>query len=242
MKPPWRYVLVALVGLGVGCGGSRAEAPATRAPEPSAAPSPPAPVAEPATQELPETPAEQPPPESTADATAESGDSPRNPDKIRDIRYTAMPDALKIEVDGVRFLAKAEPVRTPNGFHVRVTVSATASEGRSLLSPKNGPLAFAGTVKRAGKSEAEPFGDERHGDGEEPLGQGTTVKLSRDFPPKGVRPLGNGDVLELDVGLWGLGTGPSDRRAVKQLARVKASVANWKGRASVSPPPALIGG
>jgi hypothetical protein len=67
------------------------------------------------------------------------------------------------------------------------------------------------------------------------------VKISRDFPPKGVRPLGNGDILELDVGLWGLGTGPNDRRAVKQFARVKASVTGWKGKASISPPPTVTG-
>jgi hypothetical protein len=241
MQAPLRYALVALVGFGVACGGARTDAPATRAPETNPAPSPPAPEATSAADPTPEKPAEDAPSAAPAEATGEAADSSRDPDKIRDVRYTAMPDALKIEVDGVRFLAKAEPIRTPNGFNVRVTVSATASEGRSLLAPKNGPLAFAGSVKRAGKPEAETFGDERQGDGEEPLGEGTTVKLSRDFPPKGVRPLGNGDVLELDVGLWGLGTGPSDRRAVKLFARVKASVASWKGKASVSPPPSLVG-
>jgi hypothetical protein len=184
---------------------------------------------------------DQTPDEPIAEAPEEGAKPDRDPNATRDVRYVAMPEGLKIEVDGVRFMAKAQPVRTPAGFHVRVTISATASERRSLLAPKNGPLAFAGAVKRAGKAEPEPFGDERQGDGNEPLGEGTTVKLSRDWPPKGVRPLGNGDVLELDVGLWGLGTGPSDRRAVKQFARVKASVDHWKGRASVAPPPSLTG-
>jgi hypothetical protein len=236
-----RYALLGLVGFGVACGGSHVDAPPASAPAAPTPESPPEPAA-PATAEG------EPPPttdpassEATGDAPAEAAPPARDPNATRDVRYVSMPEGLKIEVDGVRFMARAEPVRTPAGYHVRVTVSATASENRSLLASKQGPLAFAGTVKRAGKAEAEPFGDERQGDGDEPLGAGTTVKLSRDWPPKGVRPLGNGDVVELDVGLWGLGTGPSDRRAVKQFARVKASVDQWKGKASVSPPPSLIG-
>jgi hypothetical protein len=240
MQAPLRYSLVALVGLGVACGGSQAEAPAPAAPAPAAAPSSPEPEAPPTAEEAPEKAPDQAPADAAA-APAEPEKPARDPNATRDVRYVAMPEGLKVEVDGVRFMLKAEPVRTPNGFNVRVTVSATASENRSLLAPKNGPLAFAGGVKRAGKTEVEQFGDERQGDGDEPLGEGTTVKLSREWPPKGVRPLGNGDVLELDVGLWGLGTGPSDRRAVKQFARVKASVAGWKGKASVSPPPSLMG-
>jgi hypothetical protein len=241
MQATLRYALLALVSFGSACGGSRAEAPAPSAPPAAEASAPEpaalAPTAEAAAEQAPEAaPAGAP-----ADAPAEPETPSRDPNATRDVRYVATPEGLKVEVDGVRFVAKAEPVRTPNGFHVRVTVSATASENRSLLAPKNGPLAFAGAVKRAGKAEAEQFGDEREGEGDEPLGAGTTVKLRREWPPKGVRPLGNGDVLELDVGLWGLGTGPSDRRAVKQFARVKASVANWKGKASISPPPALMG-
>jgi len=229
--------LVAVASIIAGCGGQAQEAP------PASTPPPPAASAEPAPP--------PPPVEASTDAgtaenaePAEASEAPvkeRDPNAVRDVRFVALPDGLKIEVDSVRFMAKAETVRTPNGFNVRVTFSATASENRSLSSPKNGPLAFAGVVKRAGKAEPESFGDERSGDGDEPLGEGTTVKISREWPPKGVRPLGNGDSLELDVGLWGLGTGPSDRRAVKQFARVKASVAGWKGKASVVPPPALTG-
>lgn len=228
--------LVAVVSFIAGCGGPKAEAPPATVPPPpalSAEEAPPPPPVEPSTDGGA---AENEPTADEAVAPKE-----RDPEAVRDVRFVALPDGLKIEVDGVRFMAKAEPVRTPAGFHVRVTFSATASEKRSLLSPKNGPLAFAGAVKRAGKAEPESFGDERSGDGDEPLGEGTTVKISREWPPKGVRPLGNGDSLELDVGLWGLGTGPSDRKAVKQFARVKASVAGWKGKASVVPPPALTG-
>jgi hypothetical protein len=143
---------------------------------------------------------------------------------------------------GVKFVPKVEAVRTPAGFDVKVLVNATASEARTLLSPKAGPLAFAGSIKRAGKAEPETFGDERSGDGDQPLGEGTTVKLSREWPGKmKVQPLGNGDVLELDVGLWGLGTSASDRRAVKQFFHVKAKVEKWKGSARVEVPPNMKG-
>jgi hypothetical protein len=148
-----------------------------------------------------------------------------------------------VEILGVKFVPKVEAVRTQLGFVVKVTLAATASEARTLLAPKNGALAFAGTVKRAGQSEPEHFGDEREGDGEQPLGAGTTVKLTREWPGSltKVHPLGNGDSLELDVGLWGLGTTVADRRAVKQFMHVKAKVEKWKGRASVEPPPSMKG-
>lgn len=237
MQAPSRYTWLAVVGVCVACGGSPApEATAPAAPSAASNPEPAAPPADEAPAPAPEQASAEP-----AAATEEAAPPARDPNATRDVRYVQMPEGLKIEVDGVRFMAKAEPVRTPAGFHVRVTLSATASENRSLLAPKNGPLAFAGAVKRAGKAELEQFGDERQGEGDEPLGAGTTVKLNREWPPKGVRPLGNGDTLELDVGLWGLGTGPSDRRAVKQFARVKASVDQWKGKASIAPPPSLTG-
>jgi hypothetical protein len=158
------------------------------------------------------------------------------------VKFIQTPEGLRVEILGVKFVPKVDAVRTPAGFTVKVTVSATASEGRSLLAPKNGALAFAGVVKRAGKSEPEPFGDERAGDGEQPLGAGTTVKLVREWPGKlKVRPLSNGDVLELDVGLWGLGTSATDRRAVKQFLRVKAKVEQWKASARAEVPPSAKG-
>lgn len=160
----------------------------------------------------------------------------------RELKYIQSPDGLRVEILGVKFVPKVEAVRTQLGFVVKVTLSATGSESRTLLAPKNGALAFAGSVKRAGQSEPEHFGDERDGDGEEPLPAGTSVKLTREWPGKlKVRPLGNGDSLELDVALWGLGTTTNDRRPVKQFLRVKAKVEKWKGRASVEPPPGMKG-
>jgi hypothetical protein len=198
-------------------------APVTAAPEPA-----PAPASEPTAA----APAE-PAPASEPDPAAE---------KPRELKYFQTPEGPRIEIGGVKFVPKVEAVRTQLGIVVKVTVSATASEPRSLLAPKRGALAFAGSVKRAGKSEPETFGDEREGDGEQPLGAGTTVKLTREWPGSVKVPaLGNGDVLELDVGLWGLGETASDRRAVRQFFRVKAKVEKWKGSARIEPPPSLKG-
>jgi hypothetical protein len=158
------------------------------------------------------------------------------------VKYIQSPEGLRVEILGVKFVPKVEAVRTQLGFVVKLTLGATASEARSLLAPKNGPLAFAGDVKRVGKSEVEHFGDQREGEGEEPLPAGTTVKLSREWPGKlKVHPLGNGDSLELDVALWGLGTSGADRRAVKQFFHVKAKVEKWQARASVEVPPSMKG-
>ena len=173
-------------------------------------------------------------PASEAPAPADDANAARN------VRYIMSQDGLQVEVLGGRFLVNAKPVRTQAGFEIQVSVEASASEPLSLLSPDSGPLAFAGSVTRAKASEPERFGDEREGDGEKTLG--TASRSSS--PATGGRAFvrsANGDVLELDVGLWGLGQGPDDRRAVKQFARVKARVVNWKGSARVEPPPGLVG-
>lgn len=204
---------------------------AASAAQPPAPPAPAAPTAAPS--------AAAPEPSATPAPAAEA--LPAS-EAQRELKYIQSPDGLRVEILGVKFVPKVEAVRTQLGFVVKVTLSATASESRTLLAPKNGALAFAGSVKRAGQSEPEHFGDERDGDGEEPLPAGTSVKLTREWPGKlKVRPLGNGDSLELDVALWGLGTTTNDRRPVKQFLRVKAKVEKWKGRASVEPPPGMKG-
>jgi hypothetical protein len=228
---------VALVLAVSGCGGGAASTPPQEPAAPAAAepePSPPASAAAPVP--APEESAAATPPAEEPAAEPAPGDAPR------DVKFIQTPEGLRVEILGVKFVPKVDAVRTPAGFTVKVTISATASEGRSLLAPKNGALAFAGVVKRAGKSEPEAFGDERAGEGEQPLGAGTTVKLVREWPGKlKVRPLSNGDVLELDVGLWGLGTSAADRRAVKQFLRVKAKVEQWKASARVEVPPSAKG-
>jgi len=229
-------ILLAIAVAGCGGGAENAPPPSTPAPSPAPAPSP---SAEPVASSAP--PADTAP-AADAPAAAPAEEAPPPSDAQRDIKYIQTPEGLKVEILGVKFVPKVEAVRTPAGFDVKVLVNATASEARTLLSPKAGPLAFAGSIKRAGKAEPETFGDERSGDGDQPLGDGTTVKLSREWPGKmKVQPLGNGDVLELDVGLWGLGTSASDRRAVKQFFHVKAKVEKWKGSARVEVPPNMKG-
>lgn len=228
-----------LLALAPACGGSQLETPGPVSPavseEPATAP---APVAtETTTESSTATAAPSEPSEPASEAPAPAAD----PNAARNVRYIMSQDGLKVEVLGGRFLVNAKPVRTQSGFEIQVSVEASASEPLSLLSPDSGPLAFAGSVTRAKASEPERFGDERQGDGEKTLGSGKPLEFSRNWPGKGVRALGNGDVLELDVGLWGLGHGPDDRRAVKQFARVKARVDNWKGSARVEPPPGLVG-
>ena len=160
----------------------------------------------------------------------------------RNIRYTVTPEGLRAELLGVSFTCAAESVKGPSGFGVKVTLEATASEDRSLLAPEHGPLAFAGAIKRKGKTDVEQFGDERKGDGTLALTAGKPVKIVREWPNKGKGgALSNGDVLELDVGLWGLGTSEADRRPARQFLRVKLKVTEWKGRATVEPPPAFSG-
>jgi hypothetical protein len=229
-----------LVAMAVaGCGGGAENAPPPSAPGPAPA-SAPAANAEPVAASAP--PADSAAAPEAPPAAAATEEAPPPSDAQRDIKYIQTPEGLKVEILGVKFVPKVEAVRTPAGFGVKVLVNATASEARTLLAPKAGQLAFAGSIKRAGKSEPETFGDERSGDSEQPLGEGTTVKLSREWPGKmKLQPLGNGDVLELDVALWGLGTSASDRRAVKQFFHVKAKVEKWKGSARVEVPPNMKG-
>lgn len=227
-----------------GCGGGAASTPPADAPAPPPAEPAPLPAsAAPASTTAPsDAPPTTPPAEAPATATAAEPAEPDPSDAPRDVKFIQTPEGLRVEILGVKFVPKVDTVRTPAGFGVKVTVNATASENRSLLAPKNGALAFAGVVKRAGKSEPEAFGDEREGDGEQPLGAGTTVKVTREWPGKlKVRPLSNGDVLELDLALWGLGTSATDRRAVKQFLRVKAKVEQWKASARIEVPPSVKG-
>jgi hypothetical protein len=162
-------------------------------------------------------------------------------DAQRDIRFVQTPEGLRVEILGVKFVPKAEAVKTPAGVGLRLTIEATTQEPRSLLAPAHGPLAFAGSIKRKGKSEPETFGDDRKGEGELLLDPAKPTKITREWPgPKGGG-LGNGDVLELDVGLWGLGATAAERRPVKQFLRVKVVVEQWKGRAKIEPPPSMKG-
>jgi len=221
--------------LAAACGGTQApppapppiaEAPAAAAtPEPSAEPSKPEPAA--AAE------ADAPPP---APAKAEP-----DPNATREVTYVVVPEGLKISVAGVRFSVSASAVQVASGWGVKLNVVASATDGKphSLSSPKAGPVAFAGTVLRKGQSEAEPFGDERAGDGELSIFGDDPTKFSRTWPAKGVRVLGAGDSLELQVALWGLGSDKDSRRPVKKFCHVRMKVEKGKPRAILEPPPGI---
>ncbi|MEO6598230.1 MAG: hypothetical protein ABIQ16_00040, partial [Polyangiaceae bacterium] len=217
-----RSVLVASCLFAVGCGGGEA--------------TPPAKVPEPVSTKAP-APAPQPVPTAEAPKAAGSDADDANPslkgeakseepDATRTVSYVVVAEGLKVSVAGVKFTVKAAAVKIASGWGVKVSVVASASDGKphSLAAPKAGPLAFAGGVLRKGGSEAEHFGDERAGDGETAIFGDDPTKFNRTWPVKGTRVLGIGDSLDLQVALWGLGVEKDARRPVKQFCHVRMEV------------------
>jgi hypothetical protein len=228
----WRFVVFSL--LLVGCGAApmtpRAEpAPEARAPAASA-PAAPDPSAE---EPKPTPPVAENVAPPTPPAKAEA-----DPNATRAITYAVVPEGLKISVAGVKFSVRAAAAQIAAGYGVKLSVVASAVDGKphSLSSPKAGPLAFAGSVQRAGKSDAEPFADERAGNGEQGIFGDDPTKFSRTWPAKGSRVLGIGDTLDLQVGLWGLGVEKDERRPVKKFCHVRMKVEKGKPRAILEPP------
>jgi hypothetical protein len=143
-----------------------------------------------------------------------------------------------VEVAGVRFLVSAEAKQISQGWGAKLNVKAEATDGKEhvLLSPKNGPIAFAAAVFKKGSTEAERIPDAREGEGELVIGPGAPTSFSRQFPNKGGRVLAIGETLDMEVALWGLGETRGDRRPVKQFVHVKMKVDKGKPRAIVEPP------
>jgi len=230
-----RFAWSVSVGLAVACGGAQATPPA----EPPAAVEAAAPAPEPA---KPAASAEKPSP---GDASAEAPSAAPAPQKeepdpnaTREVTYVVVPEGLKISVAGVRFAVSASAVQVASGWGVKLSVVATALDGKphTLSNPKSGPLAFAGSVSRKGKSEPDAFGDERSGDGEQEVSADAPTKFNRTWPANGVRVLGAGDSLDLQVALWGLGSDKDSRRPVKKFCHVRMNVDKGKPRAIVEPP------
>src|SRR6478736_10025486 len=232
-----RFALPISSLLAVACGGAQptppseppaVAAPAVPAPEPVKA-APTADAAKPAPTAA--------APEADAPPAAPQKDEP-DPNATREVTYVVVPEGLKISVAGVRFAVSASAVQVASGWGVKLSVVATALDGKvhSLSNPKSGPMAFAGSVARKGKSEPDPFGDERSGDGEQEVPGDTPAKFSRTWPANGVRVLGAGDALDLQVALWGLGSDKDSRRPVKKFCHVRMKVDKGKPRAIVEPP------
>jgi hypothetical protein len=165
-----------------------------------------------------------------------------DPNATRDVTYVVVPEGLKITVAGMKFLASSVAEQTGGGWGVKVNVEASAEDDKPhmLSKPKAGPLAFAGSLTRKGKSEPEHFGDERAGDGTTTV-SGDTIKFSRTWPVKGVRALAIGDALDLQVALWGLGNDADSLRPVKQFFHVRMQVDKGKPKAIIEPPPSASG-
>jgi hypothetical protein len=225
-----------------GCGGSAPSTPpatppnadSAAAPLPAAAPSPPGEAPKAATTN------EAP---NGADAAKPEPKAPPDPNATREVTYVVVPEGLKISVAGVKFLASATATPAGGGFGVKVNLSAAADDGKShlLSKPNAGPMAFAGSVTRKGKADPEHFGDERAGDGQEPIDSDQPLKVSRTWPSKGVRALGIGDTLDLQVALWGLGPDADSLRPVKQFFHVRVAFTKGKPKAIVEPPASASG-
>jgi len=221
-----------------GCGGAAAE-PQTpdSAPAPSAEPAAPAADAAPSSA----APADAAPAADAAKPAAEEAPvapPAKDPNAQREIKYVVTPEGLKVEVAGVRFLAAAEAKQIGQGWGAKISIKAESLDGKEhvLLSPKNGPIAFAAAVFKKGSTEAERIPDSRDGEGELKIGAGSPTSFSREFPNKGGRVLAMGETLDMEVALWGLGDTASDRRPVKQFVHVKMKVEKGKPKAIVEPP------
>lgn len=200
-----------------------AESPAPTAP-PSAEPAP-APSAEPApsarAEPAPDEPAEPPP---------DTGP--------REVKYVVTGGKLEIVVDGVRFKPSAKAVKLGGGWGIELQVEGEAQDDKmhSLLKPKSGALAIAAKITRKG-GKLEETADTREGEDEDFVTPGTLAMLERKWPEKaGDKPLGAGDKVQLQVGLWGIGADAKSRRPLKKFFIVSMGVGKGEPRPLIAPP------
>jgi hypothetical protein len=198
-------------------------------PAPSAAEAPPDEAPPPASSATDDPGAE--PSAAPADSAAATESEPK-----RQVKYIVTPTALEVEVEGVRFVNTAEVVKLGDAWGVRVKTVAKVKDGKphQLLTPKGGPLAFAGSVTRGGKTER--FGDKREGSETVTLKSAQGVDFVREWPEKGGVALEAGDELKLEVGLWALGNDAESRRPLRDFLLVKVKVGKGKPIAVLLPP------
>jgi len=231
-----RLSVLALAFTAVGCGGPSAPPSSASAPPPPETAAP-APVEAPPSAEAPQSEKAAPEPASDEPVAPPAAAKAKDPDAPREVKYVVTPEGLKVEVAGVRFLVSAEAKQIAQGWGAKISVKAEATDGKQhvLLSPKNGPIAFAAAVFKKGSTEAERIPDSRDGEGEVRVGASSST-FTREFPNKGGRVLAIGETLDMEVALWGLGESAEDRRPVKQFFHVKMKVDKGKPRAIVEPP------
>jgi hypothetical protein len=221
----------------LGCG-SGASAPPPVVPKPEPAPSPAEAPAPPSAEPAPSAAAAEPAPV-PAEPSDEAAPPPSDDDEqaSRNVRYVVNPDGLRVRVAGVELVPRAELIQKAGSVGVKLRVEARAEDGKkhSLLAPAGQELAFAAKVRRVDGSE-ETYNDQREGEREITLDEGRDAQLSRTFPGKGMKPLKNGDELELAVGLWGLGDDAASRRPLRALCKVTLSYPRKKPKLKLTPP------
>lgn len=230
-----RLVCLALPCL-VACGGGTQE-PSTPS-EPSPEERAPALVKAPPREEEE---AEPPPAEDTEAAQLAEAERQKEASapKERQVLYKVTPQGLVVDVDGVRFKPKAEATKKANGgYGIRVTVEAESVDDDThvLLSPENGPLAFAVRIYDKAGTEQAHYGDERSGDEQQFIMPGGPLTLTREWPSGSVKgPLWWGQKVTLQVGLWGLGRANEKTRPMKKFFVVEM-VGGAKAQAVITPP------
>lgn len=176
----------------------------------------------------------------SAPSAAPSAEAPAVPPDTapREVKYVVTGGKLEVVVEGVRFKPSAKAIKIGAGWGVALDVDGEAEDDamHSLAKPKAGALALAAKITRkGGKVEAQT--DTREGDDEDFVTPGTLARLERRWPTKASdRPLGAGDKLELQVGLWGIGADAKSRRPLKKFFIVTMVVGKGEPRPLVAPP------
>jgi hypothetical protein len=154
----------------------------------------------------------------------------------REIVYRVTPKGLVIEIDGIHLRPEAKPFKDKGGaYGVQLVVNAESFDGRQywVNKPKEGPLSIAGKVEGQGKSSR--FGDQREGNGEEPVLDGSPRRFEQRWPGRGQPKLWAGQTVTLEVGLWGVRADSQRERPVRRLFVVKM-VAGPRSQAVITPP------
>jgi hypothetical protein len=118
------------------------------------------------------------------------------------------------------------------GHRLKVEGESQDDKMHSILKPKSGALAVAGKITpSAGRSRLTPEMGRRG------VRHARYAGLRAQWPSKaGDKPLGAGDKVELQVGLWGIGPEAKLRRPLKKFFIVTMVVGKGEPRPLIAPP------